>query len=193
MKIEVKDLKISKNIFGFALLQTILLITIIASLMLVIVTLTILGLNISKQGVRQTSALDIAEAGVNYYLWHLVHDPDDYCDGNSCTGSPPYGPYVHNFTDNTGKVIGTYTLWIAPPEITQGGKVVLCHVPPTTDETIVVSPSAVEGHLDHGDSFGPCEGGGASGGTVVVESRGDVVDGNENRTIVSALGVPSFA
>jgi len=185
--------KISGN-SGVALLGAIILISVVAGILLILVTLTLLGLNISKQRVRQLSALDVSEAGINYYLWHLVHAPGDYCDGNPCVGTPPYGPYVHNFTDNSGNVIGTYTLWIAPPGITTGGKMVICHVPPTTDETLTVAPSAVQGHLDHDDYFGPCEGGGGSGGgRVVVESRGDVSGGNENRTIVATLGIPSFA
>lgn len=134
---------------GVALLQALILITVISSLLLIIVSLTLLGLNISRQGVRQTAALDIAEAGINYYLWHLVHDPDDYKDGNSTPATPPYGPYEHDFTDNTGEKIGTYTLWITPPE--------------------------------------------GEGNLVTVESRGDVEGGNENRTIVAKLGIPSFA
>lgn len=186
--------KLVRKSRGLALLEAIILISVVAGLVLVILSLTLLGLNVSRQGNRQVSALDISEAGINYYLWHLVHNPDDYCDGNPCTGSPPYGTYVHNYTDNAGNVIGTYTLWIAPPEITQGGKVVICHTPPATDETLTVAPSAVEGHMAHGDYFGQCGGGGTSGGgTVVVEARGDVADGNENRTIVATLGIPSFA
>ncbi len=187
-------LSIIKREEGQAFLQAILLVSVVALLTLVIITLSILGLKTSKQALRQTSALDIAEAGTNYYLWHLVHNPTDYCDGSPCVGSPPYGPFVHSYSDNTGKVIGTYTIWIAPPSITQGGKIVLCHVPPATPQTITVAPSAVAGHVAHGDTLGPCGGGGSSGGgAVVVESRGDVSDGNENRTIVATLGIPSFA
>ena len=141
--------RLVKKQSGLALLQGILLITIISSLLLVIVSLTLVGLNVAKQGERTTKVLDIAEAGINYYLWHLVHDTDDYCDGNPCVGVPPYGPFVHEFTDNTGKLLGTYTIWITPPT---GGV-----------------------------------------GSVKVESRGDLEDGSENRTIVAQLGIPSFA
>jgi hypothetical protein len=180
---------------GVVLLGAVILVSVVVALLLVIVTLVILGLNVSKQRVRQLSALDVAEAGVNYYLWHLVHAPGDYCDGNSCSGNPPYGPYVHNFTDNTGNVIGTYTLWIASPGITEGGKVVLCHRVPPTPHNITVAPSAVKAHLDQGDTIGSCEGGGGGSNSneVVVESKGNVVGGNENRTILATLGIPSFA
>ena len=50
-----------------------------------------------KQSVQKVSwneALGIAEAGLNYYRWHLAHDPDDLQDG---VGSP--GPYEHEYFD----------------------------------------------------------------------------------------------
>lgn len=62
---------------------------------------------------RQTaseSALNIAEAGINYYKWHLAHDPDDYTDGTGTSG-----PYVHEYTDPQGDVVGSYSLEIVPP------------------------------------------------------------------------------
>ena len=52
----------------------------------------------------------IAEAGINYYRWHLAHSPEDYQDG---TGAP--GPYVHAFEDKNGDVIGYFSLEIDPP------------------------------------------------------------------------------
>ena len=55
-------------------------------------------------------AIAIAEAGVNYYRWHLAHAPDDFQDG---TGLP--GPYVHNYHDNLGNTIGKFSLAITPP------------------------------------------------------------------------------
>lgn len=149
LKIFFRFRKTIKSASGVALIQALILITIISTLLAVTVTFTLLGLNISRQGVRQTAALDVAEAGINYYLWHLVHDSSDYKDGNSTPASPPYGPYAHDFTDDTGTKVGTFTLYITPPE--EGSNL------------------------------------------VTVESRGDVEDGNENRTIVAKLGIPSFA
>jgi hypothetical protein len=62
----------------------------------------------SKQ--NREMAFQIAEAGVNYYRWHLAHNKTDYQDG---TGLP--GPYVHAYTDKNGTVIGHYSLTITPP------------------------------------------------------------------------------
>ncbi|KKU79682.1 MAG: hypothetical protein UY04_C0004G0011 [Parcubacteria group bacterium GW2011_GWA2_47_7] len=54
--------------------------------------------------------LNIAEAGIEYYRWHLAHDATDFQDG---TGLP--GPYVHDFFDKDGVRIGQYSLMITPP------------------------------------------------------------------------------
>src|SRR3989344_2656916 len=55
-------------------------------------------------------SLEIAQAGVEYYRWHLAHNPSDYTDG---TGGS--GPYVHPVTDPYGNTAGTYSLTITPP------------------------------------------------------------------------------
>lgn len=62
-------------------------------------------------------ALQIAEAGVNYYKWHLDNFPDDYADGTGQTGCNPCGPYVHNYDDPGGNTIGAFELSIYPPPI----------------------------------------------------------------------------
>lgn len=56
------------------------------------------------------AAFHIAEAGIEYYRWHLAHAPTDYQDG---TGQP--GPYVHQYTDKDGQDIGSFSLDITPP------------------------------------------------------------------------------
>lgn len=82
-----------------------------------VIVITTSDLRLSSKHEKSVSALDIAEAGVNYYMWHLSHDNKDYCDGETCTGDPPYGPYIHDYTDPTGKVLGTYELYITPPSL----------------------------------------------------------------------------
>jgi Tfp pilus assembly protein PilX len=64
---------------------------------------------------KTNQALDVADAGINYYMWHLTHNQYDYKDGNVIAGSGPYGPFVHNYYDNYNNLIGTYTLTITPP------------------------------------------------------------------------------
>ena len=55
-------------------------------------------------------AFQIAEAGVNYYRWHLAHNKTDYKDGTNSAG-----PYVHVYEDKDGNPIGHYSLTITAP------------------------------------------------------------------------------
>lgn len=57
-------------------------------------------------------AFQIAEAGIDYYRWHLAHNKNDFQDG---TGQP--GPYTHDFEDKNGNVIGQFILTITPPPV----------------------------------------------------------------------------
>ncbi|TSC70144.1 MAG: Uncharacterized protein CEO12_540 [Parcubacteria group bacterium Gr01-1014_46] len=66
----------------------------------------------SRVAMYREQALQIAEAGVDYYRWHLAHASTDYQDG---TGLP--GSYIHDFFDKDGIKIGTFTLDITPPPI----------------------------------------------------------------------------
>ncbi len=66
----------------------------------------------AQQTLRREQAFRLAEAGTEYYRWHLAHDKDDYEDG---TGGP--GPYVHTVTDRSGTAVGSFTLDITPPAI----------------------------------------------------------------------------
>jgi len=84
-----------------------------AALIITASTVTYVLLN-QKMFVRKNkekiSNLQIAEAGINYYLWHLAHDPEDYTDG---TGES--GPYVHTYKNAAGEEVGTFSLEITPP------------------------------------------------------------------------------
>jgi hypothetical protein len=64
----------------------------------------------SRSAFNRELAIQIAEAGIDYYRWHLAHVPQDYQDG---TGVP--GPYTHNFYDKNGDIIGQFILDITPP------------------------------------------------------------------------------
>lgn len=76
-------------------------------------------LSVHKQDKER--AFHVAEAGVDYYRWHLNHDNDDFCDGETpgtgnCIDSP-YGPFIHYYKDSSGNVIGQFSLSIIPPEV----------------------------------------------------------------------------
>jgi len=84
-----------------------------ALLMVILNNFFVVGNNIKSQ-----QAFNIAEAGVNYYLWHLSHNSSDFKDGKTTPTTPDptlgYGPYVHSYVDDNAKTTGTYTLWIKP-------------------------------------------------------------------------------
>ncbi len=75
-----------------------------------LVRVIIIQLKSINQEVAYFQSLEIAEAGIHYYGWHLTYDPDDYQDG---TGEE--GPYQHQYSDPEGEVIGQFLLEVTPP------------------------------------------------------------------------------
>jgi type II secretory pathway pseudopilin PulG len=81
--------------------------------MTVIIGLTNWGASLLKNTKTMTEkeqAFQIAEAGIEYYRWHLAHAQSDYKDGTNQNG-----PYVHDYTDAQGNIIGQFSLTITPP------------------------------------------------------------------------------
>jgi hypothetical protein len=66
----------------------------------------------TRQLSHKEQAFQAAEAGIDYYRWHLAHYPADYKDGTATTTN---GPFIHNFNDKDGNLIGHYELTITPP------------------------------------------------------------------------------
>lgn len=101
------------SVLGFMVMITILFLAVIE---LIGTNITLVNSNIQSQ-----RAFNIAEAGINYYLWHLSHNATDFKDGQTtpATQDPNlgWGPYTHNYVDDNAKTTGTFTLWIKP----QGG------------------------------------------------------------------------
>ncbi len=64
--------------------------------------------NVINQKVELQRAIDIAEAGLNYYKWYLAHYPGDTTNG---TGTA--GPYTHVYYDPEGAAIGEFSLEVA--------------------------------------------------------------------------------
>jgi type II secretory pathway pseudopilin PulG len=103
---------------GDALLLLLIIISIFSVIMPPIISWTITTDKLVRETVTREQALQIAEAGINYYQWHLAHFPTDYKDGTNASG-----PYVHNYIDtDTQNVLGQYSLVITPP--TNGSTIV---------------------------------------------------------------------
>lgn len=95
-------------------------IMVFGGLFLVIVTFIMVwsygSVKVAKRHNNKISAMSIAEAGLNYYLWHLAHNNIDYCDGQTCSGEAPYDLGEKDYKDASGTVMGQYHLYITPPE-----------------------------------------------------------------------------
>ncbi len=74
-------------------------------------TSIIVQLNVARDNYHAEKALHIAEAGLEYYKWFLAHFPGEIQHN---TGGP--GPYVREFRDPEGDVVGEYSLDITGTE-----------------------------------------------------------------------------
>lgn len=100
---------------GSILIYTVVIIFIFSLVMLGVLSYATIQLKTLRGTVNREVAFQVAEAGVNYYEWHLAHFPSDYYDGNAST-TP--GPYVHDLIDkDTNQVVGRYSLTITPPSV----------------------------------------------------------------------------
>ena len=108
----------------------ILITTLVFMAVFLIIAMGLLGL-VSQQRklIRQKEAtalaIQIAEAGVNYYRWHLAHALEDYADGTGEIDCYPCGPYVHEYTDPGGGLLGYFELTITSPDPTYPGSTVI--------------------------------------------------------------------
>jgi len=144
--------------------------------------------------VKSQQAFNIAEAGINYYLWHLSHNATDYKDGGTTPATPDatlgYGPYIHNYIDDNGKTTGTYTLWVKPKgggstivDVRAIGKVAGTNITRTVQAQIGAASFASYATL--GDTalwFGSTES--ASG--PVHSNQGVRMDGSSDSDVTSA-------
>ena len=69
-----------------------------------------LQFDFSQRQIASDKTLQIAEAGINYYRWHLEADPEDYADGTGTEGQT----YQHTYSDPQGAEIGIFELNIDP-------------------------------------------------------------------------------
>ena len=96
---------------GSLMIYLIIIIAIFIMVMFPVVTIFAGKLQLLRLATQKEEALQVAEAGVNYYQWHLAHFTTDYQDGTNISG-----PYIHNYTDyDTQQTVGQFSLTITPP------------------------------------------------------------------------------
>lgn len=100
---------------GSTLIYTVIVIFIFSMVMLGALAYATIQLKVVRSTIAREQAFQVAEAGVNYYQWHLAHFAADYYDGNAST-TP--GPYLHDYVDkDTNQTIGRFSLDITPPSV----------------------------------------------------------------------------
>jgi len=97
---------------GIALINVIIFGTIATVIVIGLVSWFGVTLRGSRNVILREKAFQVAEAGTDYYRWHLAHAPSDFQDG---TGEE--GPYVHEFFNSENEKIGEFTLNIIPPPL----------------------------------------------------------------------------
>lgn len=97
---------------GSVVLQVLLFATVSTLVLSGIVTWAVGNTKLSRVTADREQAIHLAESGIDYYRWHLAHASSDFQDGTATSG-----PYVHQFYDKDGSLLGTYTLRITPPPL----------------------------------------------------------------------------
>ncbi|HEY4516152.1 MAG TPA: hypothetical protein VJH67_03115 [Candidatus Paceibacterota bacterium] len=95
---------------GQLLIQILILSAVAVVLMTGIMNWAKVNIQASRQASERERAIQFAEAGVEYYRWHLAHNQIDYKDGTGVAG-----PYVHTVIDKEGDTVGQFSLQITPP------------------------------------------------------------------------------
>lgn len=107
----------NKNQQGAILIYLILFIAVFALVMPAVVANFVAKIQLLETTITREQALQIAEAGVNYYQWHLVQFPGDYQDDDNlvvCTNGGE--TKCHNYVDyDTQQTIGQFRLTITAP------------------------------------------------------------------------------
>ena len=106
------DLKKINKESGMIIVQTIVFATIAIIIIGALSSWAATTVKAQKVAFNREQAFQSAEAGIDYYRWHLAHAPTDYEDGTGTTG-----PYVHDLKDKDGNTVGQFSLNITAPTL----------------------------------------------------------------------------
>jgi hypothetical protein len=97
---------------GFMLAGLLVFSSISVLIVSVIITAAISNIKLSRKLYDREKTFHLAEAGIEYYRWHLAHANLDFKDGTNTDG-----PYVRSVKDVSGNDFGTFSLDITAPAI----------------------------------------------------------------------------
>jgi hypothetical protein len=106
----IGKIKKIKNNRGAIIIQTIVFASVSIIIITALASFTATSIKLGRETFNREQGFQSAEAGTDYYRWHLAHAPSDYQDG---TGGA--GPYVHQLKDKDGNTIGQFSLTITAP------------------------------------------------------------------------------
>jgi hypothetical protein len=99
------------SVKGYVLIYLLFTIVMFSFMSVPVINIILKEMRVLTSTNDKENALQVAEAGINYYVWRLAHYPNDYQDG---TGNA--GPYLHDYKDyDTNQTIGQFSLTITPP------------------------------------------------------------------------------
>jgi len=109
-KLSVLDKKHTES--GYVVVSTLVFATVAIIILTGLTSWAALNYRAVIQTTDREKAFQIAEAGIDYYRWHLAHSPLDFKDGTATSG-----PYIHPYYDKMGNHIGQFELSITPPSV----------------------------------------------------------------------------
>ena len=108
------------NQVGVIIVFEVVVIFVFSLVMMAILGNSAIQYRVLRSASSKEQAFHIAEAGINYYQWHLAHYPVDFMDGTGAapTSQADFGVdcYPHTYVDkDTNQTLGKYCLQITPP------------------------------------------------------------------------------
>jgi len=103
----LKKINIKK---GMIIVQTMVFATIVIMIIGALSGWAATTIKAQRIAFNREQAFQSAEAGIDYYRWHLAHAPTDYQDGTGTSG-----PYIHSLQDKNGNTVGQFSLSIIAP------------------------------------------------------------------------------
>ncbi len=110
-----KQMEEKKKSHGYIVVTVLVFASVALTLLTGLSSWAALNYRLARTTVAREQAFQVAEAGIEYYRWHLAHAATDFYDGHASTTSP--GPYFHPYYDKLGHQIGQFALRVNPPGI----------------------------------------------------------------------------